>query len=89
MKSTIRKILLVILLALLSFACGWYWHLKSGGVSHEDIQATVRQESVAIQARIDRRGDAVEAKLDRLESKLDKLIEMAAPKLPDGMRAAE
>ena len=88
--SVMNKIRIgVLLLVMLLLIAGWMWFVQCGGVSHREIKDTVIEQSAEVQAHVDARCDALERKLDRIEAKLDKLIEMATPKLPDGMRFAE
>ena len=91
MKMSIKNMvrLVILLLIIILLVAGWVWYMQCGGVSHREIRETVVEKSAEVQARVDARCDALERKLDRIESKLDKLIEMATPKLPDGMRFAE
>lgn len=86
-----KKILAVILLVVaLSSAVAWLWLLyRDGGVTHRDLADLVAAEGAATRARVDERCDALDVKLDRIESKLDRLVQLATPRLPDGMKAAE
>ena len=86
-----KKILIAVLFVfLLAAVIAWLWlFYRDGGVTHRDLADLVTAEGVATRARVDERCDALDAKLDRIESKLDKLIQLATPKLPDGMKAAE
>ena len=87
----IRRIALgVLLLLLLLLLClEAFRFFSDGAVSHRDLKESVVRESASVQARVDARCDALERKLDRIESKLDRLIDLATPKLPDGMKAVE
>ena len=91
MKIGFGKIIwpVILPLVILLLIAGWVWYVQCGGVSHREIKETVVEESAKVQSRVDARCDALEQKLDRIEAKLDRLIEMATPKLPDGMRFAE
>ena len=86
-----KKILAVILLVVaLSSAVAWLWLLyRDGGVTHRDLADLVAAEGAATRAKVDERCDALDVKLDRIESKLDRLVQLATPRLPDGMKAAE
>ena len=81
------KNLIVVLVLLLVAAAVWY--LKFAGVTHEGIRDAVTGESEKIQSVVDDRYRKLDVKLDRIESKLDKLLEIADRPLPDGMRMAE
>ena len=83
------KKLIVILVLLLVVAGAAIWYLKFAGVTHEDIYDAVTAESTKVQSVVDDRYQKLDRKLDRIESKLDKLLEIANRPLPDGMRRAE
>ena len=86
-----KKILIAVLLVLvLATVVAWLWlFYRDGGVTHRDLADLITAEGAATRARVDERCDALDVKLDRIESKLDKLIQLATPRLPDGMKAAE
>ena len=87
MKKFLTAVLLVVLLAMV---IAWLWlFYRDGGVTHRDLADLITAEGVATRTRVDERCDALDVKLDRIESKLDKLIQLATPRLPDGMKAAE
>ena len=77
-------ILIMTLSALLAGVAIWY--LKFAGVTHEDIYDAVTVESAKVQSVVDDRYQKLDRKLDRIESKLDKLLEIANRPLPDGMQ---
>ena len=83
------KKLMVILVLLLIVAGAAIWYLKFAGVTHEDIYDAVTAESTKVQSVVDDRYQKFDRKLDRIESKLDKLLEIANRPLPDGMQRAE
>ena len=83
------KKLRVILVLLLVVAGAAIWYLKFAGVTHEDIYDAVTAESTKVQSVVDDRYQKLDRKLDRIESKLDKLLEIANRPLPDGMQRAE
>ena len=83
------KKLIVILVLLLVLAGAAIWYLKFAGVTHEDIYDAVTAESTKVQSVVDDRYQKLDRKLDRIESKLDKLLEIANRPLPDGMQRAE
>ena len=91
MKRKSRRIATValLLLLLLVLAFEWWRFAADRGVSHRDLKEAVARESAVVRERVDARCDALERRLDRIESKIDRLIEMATPRLPDGMRAVE
>lgn len=83
------KIAAVIVL-LLAILIAWLWlFYRDGGVTHRELADRIADEGEATRTRVDERCDAMDAKLDRIESKLDKLIQLATPRLPDGMKAVE
>ena len=81
-----RIVILVLLMVVAGVAI---WYLKFAGVTHEDIYDAVTAESTKVQSVIDDRYQKLDRKLDRIESKLDKLLEIANRPLPDGMQRAE
>ena len=83
------KKLIVILVLLLVAAGAAIWYLKFAGVTHEDIYDAVTEESTKVQSVVDDRYRKLDQKLDRIESKLDKLLEIANRPLPDGMQRAD
>ena len=83
------KKLMVILALLLVAAGAAIWYLKFAGVTHEDIYDAVTEEATKVQSVVDDRYQKLERKLDRIESKLDKLLEVADRPLPDGVRRAD
>ena len=85
----VMKKLIVILVLLLVAAGAAIWYLKFAGVTHEDIYDAVTAESAKVQSVVDDRYQKLDRKLDRIESKLDKLLEIANRPLPDGMQRAE
>lgn len=82
-----KKIVIVTVLLLIALGV-WIWYEMCGGVSHRELKSSILTESQTIQSKVDARCDALDRKLDHIEAKLDKLIEMATPKLPDGMKPA-
>ena len=83
------KKLIAILVLLLVAAGAAIWYLKFSGVTHEAIYDAVTAESTKVQSVVDDRYQKLDRKLDRIESKLDKLLEIANRPLPDGMQRAE
>jgi len=83
-----RKIVILVLGLLALLACG-IWCLFCRGVTNRELKAAVAREGVETRAHVDERCDAIEKKLERIESKLDRLLEMATPKFPDGMQPAK
>ena len=86
MKKALVLILILILLLLLSVS--WIIHLRQADITTREVQSTVLAESQTLQRQIGSRSAALEQKLDRIEAKLDRLIQMATPQLPDGMQPA-
>ena len=83
-----KKLIVVLILLLVALAAA-LWYLKFYGVTHEEIYEAVTEESVKVQSVVDDRYQRLDRKLDRIESKLDKLLEIANRPLPDGMQKAE
>lgn len=83
-----KKALLILVLLLIAAAAA-VWYLKFAGVTHEDIHEAVIAESEKVQSVVDDRYRKIDKRLDRIESKLDKLLEIANRPLPDGMQRAE
>ena len=86
-----KKILIaVLLLVLLATVVAWLWlFYRDGGVTHRELADLITAEGAATRTKVDERCDALDVKLDRIESKLDKLLQLATPRLPDDMKAAE
>lgn len=78
------KNVVAILVILVLAAVGAWWR-HCGGVSHGDLKASIEREASATREQVAAHDARINEKLDRIEAKLDKLIEMATPKLPDGM----
>ena len=100
MKLRIAIALIVVLVLLvLGFWLGW----RGADGRFVELRETVVSEADAIKAQSAARFDAVESRLDRMEkkldqidarsarieSKLDRLIDLATPRLPDGMKSAQ
>ena len=83
-----KKLIVVLILLLVALAAA-LWYLKFYGVTHEDSYEAVTEESAKVQSAVDDRYQRLDRKLDRIESKLDKLLEIANRPLPDGMHKAE
>ena len=81
---------LIVIVGLLVIALGAaIWYLKFAGVTHEEIDEAVTEESAKVQSVVDDRYQKLDKKLDCIEAKLDKLLELANRPLPDGMQRAE
>ena len=92
MGTTMKNKLLatVLLIVVLATVIAWLWlFYRDGGVTHRELADLITAEGAATRAKVDERCDALDVKLDRIESKLDKLIQLATPRLPDGMKSAE
>lgn len=76
--------LLVIILVILAAVL----YLRYGGVTHEQIVTVVNDRTEEIKSHIDTRYSELNEKLDRVESKLDRLLEIATRPFPDGMQPA-
>mgnify|MGYP004600196341 FL=1 len=82
------KIRLMILLVIVLAIVGAVLYLRFGGVTHERIVEVVDDRAEEIKAHIDIRYSELNQKLDRVESKLDRLLEIATRPFPDGMQPA-
>ena len=92
MGTTMKNKLLatVLFVVVLATVIAWLWlFYRDGGVTHRELADLITAEGAATRAKVDERCDALDVKLDRIESKLDKLIQLATPRLPDGMKSAE
>lgn len=85
MKILIASVVFLILFLIL----GWLLYRHAGDCTNREVHQRVLAESSVIQGKVDARCDALEKKLDRIEAKLDRLLKMAEPKFPDGMRPAD
>jgi len=79
-----------ILLLVLSSLGVMYFHC--GEATNTMVQTTVVREAARatehLSARLDARCDSLESRLERIEGKLDRLLELAVPQLPDDMSPA-
>lgn len=82
MKTAIGVLFLAMVLA------AGVLYLKFVGVTHTDIRDAVVGESTKIQATTDDRYRKLDKKLDLIESKIDRLLEIANRPLPDGLQPA-
>ena len=90
MKSMKRICIAVAVVLVLLVLLAWLWlFYRDGGVTHRQLADLITAEGAATRAKVDQRCNALDSKLDRIESKLDKLIQLATPRLPDGMKAVE
>ena len=87
----VKKLLVAVLLVMLLAVLGaWLWlFYRDRGVTHRELADLITAEGAATRAKVDARCDALDVKLDRIEGKLDKLILLATPQLPDDMKAAD
>ena len=91
------RLVFAALVVLVIAALVLFWLRMAGGfVSNREVRQSVVSEAASLKTRLDERCDTVEARLSRIESKidgldrkLDRLIELATPRLPDEMSAAE
>ena len=83
-----KKLIFILILLVIALGAA-VWYLKFAGVTHEEIYDAVTEESAKVQSVVDDRYQKLDKKLDRIESKLDKLLEIANRPLPDGMQRAE
>ena len=97
------KITIALLVALLLLSLGFWLGWRGADGRFAELREIVVSEADAIKAQSAARFDAVESRLDRMEKKLDQidarsarieskldcLIDLATPRLPDGMKAAQ
>ena len=83
-----KKLIVILILLLIAMAAA-LWYLKFSGVTHEEIYEAVTEESAKVQSVVDDRYQMLDRKLDRIESKLDRILEIANRPLPDGMQKVE
>ena len=98
LKIAITLIVVLVLLAL-GFWLGWrgadgrFAELRETVVSEVDaIKAQSAVRFAAVESRLDRmekKLDQIDARSVRIEAKLDRLIDLATPCLPDNMKAAQ
>ena len=91
MKLKKKISLYLLLLMLLSGGAGavWYYFGDVRWVTREELHSALDATASEVNAHTDTRFEAIEVKLDRIESKLDRLLELAAaPSLPDAMAPA-
>ena len=79
---------LFLLVCIAAMTCFLWWR-SYAGVSNREILGAVREEGAATRLTVEMQCNALSRKLDRIESKLDRLIDMATPRLPDGMTPAQ
>ena len=87
--KTLKRVMAVIVLLLICFAAFWMWRMSYAGVSNRQILDAVREEGEKTRRTVDERSDALSKKLDTIEATLDKLIDLATPRLPDNMTPAQ
>ncbi len=87
--KTLKRVMAVIVLLLICFAAFWMWRMSYAGISNRQILDAVREEGAETRRTVNERSDALSRKLDTIEAKLDKLINMATPRLPDNMTPAQ
>lgn len=77
---------LAVALAVLAAILAAVLYLRFGGVTHARIVSAIDARAEEIKGHADVRFSALDRKLDRIEAKLDRLLEIAARPLPDGMQ---
>ncbi len=83
MKKFLMFVVIIVLLLLIGLYCA-----RNLDVTHAEIKDTVVNESVVIQECLEAHCQDLEQKLECIESKLDKLLEMATAPMMDEMKRA-
>lgn len=82
-----RKLIVILILLVIAIVAA-IWYLKFVGVTHAEIYEAVTEESAKVQSVVDDHYRKLDKKLDRIESKLDRILEIANRPLLDGMQPA-
>lgn len=85
---TMKRILTILLILLIGIAALWVWYIRER-IADIHLEDTMKEEVSRVESKLDERGNAIETKLDRIEGKLDRLLYLLEPRLPDGMSQAE
>ena len=83
MRALKRAIIALLILLVGSILC-WVWYVRER-IADLQLEDTVKEEVSRVETKLDERGNAIETKLDRIEGKLDRLLYLLEPRLPDGM----
>ena len=84
----LKRLTIIILLLLISSVLLWAWYVRER-IADLHLEDTVKEEVSRVESKLDERGNAIDMKLDRIEGKLDRLLYLLEPRLPDGMSQVE
>ena len=98
-KNVAKTVVAALFIAVLVYIL-WF---VGGGVSNREVRESVVREAASLKELVNARADAIDARLEavaagevaldakltRVEEKLDALLKLAAPQLPDDMKKAE
>ena len=85
MGKAISKLTRLMTATAAAVLAAYIWYCSNKDVTNVEVKGAVTEESAAIQSRVDDRCEALEVRLDRIEGKIDKLLEIVSPRLPDGL----
>lgn len=91
----LKRILTILLILIIGGMMIWAWYIRER-IADIHLEETMKEEVSRVESRLDERGNAIEtklyhfdSKLDRVEGKLDRLLYLLEPRLPDGMSQVE
>ena len=88
MKACVKKALVALLLLLIGALAAWSLRPASG-VTREEVAHAVVTGTMQTTAHVDARCERLEKKLEQMDEKLDRILGLLVPALPDNMRAGE
>ncbi len=80
----LKRAIIALLILLVGTILCWVWYVRER-IADLQLEDTVKEEVARVETKLDERGNAIETKLDRIEGKLDRLLYLLEPRLPDGM----